>query len=205
MNEMESIVDLIDDAPTFDLFWKEYPRKTDKAKSVEAFAKLSPADQWSAIRGAEYHTKSNPQWRNPKLIPHATTFLNRKRWDDEIVEERDAKDRVHNHIDTSNAMMVWKAMTQMFGTGWINKHGESPMPVWVTQLHHLSDTQIKKGLRECADSGTEFAPSLPAFIAMCRRQTDNLPAYQSLPRPWGNEAVADEAFDELRAILRYKI
>lgn len=202
---LKPIDNLIDPAPTFDLFWQEYPRKTDKAKAREAFDKLSPADMWCAIKGAEYHAKSNPQWRNPKLIPHATTWLNRRRWDDEIVEDRDAKERVHSHISTSNAMLVWKAMTQMYGNIWINRHGESPRPVWVTQLHHLSESQIKKGLRELVNSGAEFPPALPAFIAMCRRQSDTLPEFKSLPRPWPAESIALAAFDQLRETLRYKL
>ena len=197
------MIDLLPGAPTFDAFWTEYPRKTEKANAQKAFNRLSRKDQALAITGAQYHAKCNPQWRNPKLIPHATTFLNRKRWLDEIVEDRDAKERVHSSIDTGPAMIVWKAMTQMFGDAWIKRHGESPRPVWVTQLSKLPDGKIQKGLRECADSGADFPPSLPAFLAMCRRQPNTLPEFKALPRPWPDEEVATEAFDKLREILRY--
>ena len=188
---------------TFEAFWKAYPRKTEKANAAKSFARLSSADKLAATKGAEYHAQCNPQWRNPKLVPHATTFLNRKRWQDEIVEDRDAKERVHGAVTTGPAMMVWKAMTQMFGKPWIDRHGESPMPVWVTQLSKIPEAQIKKGLRECADSGREFPPSLPSFLAMCRRQTDNLPEFKSLPRPWPTEKAAESAFAELQKILKY--
>ena len=203
---MAEIKDLLPsiESPTFDAFWSHYPRKTDKAKAKVAFERLPADEQFAAIQGAEYHAKANPQWRNPSLVPHATTFLNRKRWQDEIVEDRDAKARVHSSISTGPAMMVWKAMTQMFGKPWIDRHGESPMPVWVSQLSKVPEAQIKKGLRECADSGREFPPSLPSFLAMCRRQTDTLPEFKALPRPWGSSDAAEPAFEELRKILHYK-
>ena len=191
--------------PTFELFWREYPRKTEKANAEKSFGRLSKADKVAAIQGAAYHAQSNPQWRNPKLIPHGTTFLNRKRWLDEIVEDRDAKERVHSTVQTGHAWIVWKAMTQMFGAPWINRHGESPQPVWVTQLSKIPEDKIKKGLRECADSGAEFPPALPAFLAMCRRQPNTLPEFKALPRPWPSEASAAPAFEELRKLLRYKL
>ena len=203
---MAEIKDLLPsiESPTFDVFWGHYPRKTAKAKAQEKFAALSDADKFAAIKGAEYHSKCNPQWRNPQLVPMAATYINGKRWEDEIVEDRDAKARVHSSITTGPAMMVWKAMTQMFGKPWIDRHGESPMPVWVSQLAKVPEAQIKKGLRECADSGAEFPPSLPSFLAMCRRQSTTLPEFKALPRPWGSEEAANPAFDELRKILRYK-
>jgi len=203
---MAEIKDLLPsiESPTFDVFWGHYPRKTAKAKAQEKFAALSDADKFAAIKGAEYHSKCNPQWRNPQLVPMAATYINGKRWEDEIVEDRDAKARVHSSITTGPAMMVWKAMTQMFGAPWINRHGESPQPVWVSQLAKVPEAQIKKGLRECADSGAEFPPSLPSFLAMCRRQSTTLPEFKALPRPWGSEEAANPAFDELRKILRYK-
>ena len=203
---MAEIKDLLPsiESPTFDVFWGHYPRKTDKAKAKVAFERLPADEQFAAIQGAEYHAKCNGQWRNPSLVPHATTFLNRKRWQDEVVEDRDAKARVHDSITTGPAMMVWKAMTQMFGAPWINRHGESPQPVWVSQLAKIPEAQIKKGLRECADSGAEFPPSLPSFLAMCRRQSNDLPEFKALPRPWGSEDAANPAFDELRKILHYR-
>ena len=204
---MAEIKDLLPsiESPTFDVFWSHYPRKTDKAKAKVAFERLPADEQFAAIQGAEYHAKCNGQWRNPALVPHGATFLNGKRWQDEVVEDRDAKARVHGSITTGPAMMVWKAMTQMFGKPWIDRHGESPMPVWVTQLSKIPEAQIKKGLRECADSGAEFPPSLPSFLAMCRRQTTTLPEFKALPRPWGSEEAANPAFDELRKILRYRV
>ena len=132
--KMTGIKDLLPsiESPTFGVFWVHYPRKTAKAKAQEKFAALSDADKFAAIKGAEYHSKCNPQWRNPQLVPMAATYINGKRWEDEIVEDRDAKARVHSSITTGPAMMVWKAMTQMFGKPWIDRHGESPMPVWVS-------------------------------------------------------------------------
>jgi hypothetical protein len=196
-DSMSAIAKIVSE-PTFDAFWDVYPRGTNKAKAKVTFDNLSKADQLNAIQGATHHATCNPQWRNPALVPHATTFLNGKRWLDDIVEEIDAKERVHASISTSNASAVWKAMTQMMGQTWINKHGEKIPAVWVTQLSKLSEAQIKKGLREFADSGKEFAPGLPEFLALCRRQADSLKPFKSLPRPYGDPKIAEAAFAELR-------
>ncbi len=204
MKELENVEEKIISGVSFDDFWCVYPRKTNKPKAMTAFERLSEKDKFNAIQGAQHHAKCNPQWRNPTLVPHATTFLNGKRWLDEIVEERNAQARVHGSVTTGPAMIVWKAMTQMFGKQWIDRHGESPMPVWVTQLSKLPDEKIRKGLRECADSGAEFPPSLPSFLAMCRRQSETLPEFKSLPRPWPEEGVANSGFTELRKILKYR-
>lgn len=193
------------ESPSFEAFWEAYPRHTEKAKAIEAFARLSPIDQINATKGAEYHAKFNPQWRNPKLVPHATTFLNRRRWEDEIVEDIDAKARVHASISTAPAMGVWKAMVQMFGQPWIDRHGESPPTVWVTQLSKVTEGQIKRGLRATADSGAVFPPSLPEFLANCRAQSSDLPEFKALPRPYSPLSIADPAFEELRAILGYRL
>ena len=189
--------------PTFELFWEQCPRKTGKPAAEKAFEKLEKQERWAAIRGMEYHAKYNPQWRNPRLIPHPSTFLNGKRWQDEIVEDIDAKERVHASVSTGPAMGVWKAMTQMFGQPWIDKHGETPTPVWVTQLARIPEAQLSRGLRATADS--VFPPSLPEFLMLCRAQPSDLPQFKALPRPYSPEEIAGPAFAELRSMLKYKL
>jgi len=151
----------------FEDFWQVYPRKTDRKKAEVAFNRLSDKDKFNAIQGAKYHRQQNPQWRNPKLIPHPTTFLNGARWADEVVI--DIKDKIVEDQAKSPVDMVWSAMTQLYGNTWINKFGESPTEIWRKMLRNISVDRIKRGLKMTADNNLEFPPSLPTFISYCSR------------------------------------
>lgn len=71
----------------FASFWKLYPRKTDKAKAQKAWAKLDP-DQplFDEIMGGLAKQCASRGWLKDdgQFIPHPTTWLNGKRWQDEI-------------------------------------------------------------------------------------------------------------------------
>ena len=66
----------------FDEFWKLYPRKTNKSFAIKCFSKVKPNQElmltiMNALR------KQIPLWKDPLFIPHASTWLNNKRWEDE--------------------------------------------------------------------------------------------------------------------------
>jgi len=68
---------------SFDLFWSAYPRKTAKGNAENSWKKIKPdqklvADIIAAI------AKQKPSWTDPKFIPHPATWLNGKRWLDDI-------------------------------------------------------------------------------------------------------------------------
>lgn len=77
----------------FDKFWEAYPRKVGKKAAVKAFAKFDEAKQRAAIADVEKRTRMRAWSGNKKLIPHAATFLNGERWEDdwqaELKVERD--------------------------------------------------------------------------------------------------------------------
>lgn len=181
----------------FSAFWKNYPRKTDKKAATRAWEKLGEKDRLAAASGALYHTENNPQWRDQSLIPHPSTFLNGRRWEDEIVIPKREK-VIEDKSDLGK--MVWSAMTQLFGNSWITKHGDTPPPVWKSQLSGLTPEDIKRALRYLVDSGEQHPPSLPYFVKLCRSNT--LPEFKQLPRPERNEELAFEAFTQLRKILK---
>lgn len=70
---------------TFDSFWQAYPRKDGRANAIKAFEKatkkLTPdqlvaeAERWAGL----WHGEG----RDKKYIPHAATWLNGERWNDE--------------------------------------------------------------------------------------------------------------------------
>lgn len=74
------------DCPRFDEFWLAYPRKTDKAKALKAWNKIKPDDSLvNLILNAVRSQSRTDQWTRDdgQYIPHPTTWLNGKRWEDE--------------------------------------------------------------------------------------------------------------------------
>lgn len=68
---------------TFDLFWSAYPRKTAKAVALRAFVKAIQKAPLQAMLDAVAAQKQSDQWRRG-VIPHAATWLNQERWNDEL-------------------------------------------------------------------------------------------------------------------------
>jgi hypothetical protein len=69
----------------FDRFWQSYPKKTDKKKARQAWKKLKPdaAFQTRILAAIEAQRQSS-QWQDPRFIPHPSTWLNGRRWEDEV-------------------------------------------------------------------------------------------------------------------------
>lgn len=71
----------------FDRFWAVYPRKVGKGKAEDSFAKYKPDDALTdtMIQAVEA-TKKTDQWQRDggQFIPHPATWLNQRRWEDEV-------------------------------------------------------------------------------------------------------------------------
>ena len=71
----------------FDMFWITYPKKTDKVKAQASFKKINPDQQLfnTMLVGLEAQCRSD-QWtrENGKFIPNPSTWLNNRRWEDEV-------------------------------------------------------------------------------------------------------------------------
>lgn len=67
----------------FDEFWNQYPRKLAKKRSQMAWRNLNNTDRNAALEALPAHVNA---WRNvdPKHIPHPTTWLHGRRWEDEL-------------------------------------------------------------------------------------------------------------------------
>ena len=69
----------------FEKFWSAYPRKAgSKQKAFEAFKKADVS--LDVLLAAIEHQKQSAQWSkdNGQFIPHPTTWLNGKRWEDQL-------------------------------------------------------------------------------------------------------------------------
>lgn len=74
-------------AAGFAEFWSAYPLKKAKATAEKAWAKLKPsADLQAAILSAIAAHKLSADWQRDggQYIPHPTTWLNQRRWEDEV-------------------------------------------------------------------------------------------------------------------------
>lgn len=184
----------------FEAFWKVYPRATNKAKAKVSFNRLSQKDKHNCLIGAQYHADNNPQWRDPTKVPHATTFINGKRWEDEIVEEVTPVDRAQVDQSKSPVDAVWSAFAQMWPSLFVSKYGEKPLPVWRTQVNKLPMVRVLRGIRYACNSKKEFPPSLPTFLGYCAStfEEENPTA---LPKPAGDPKVAQAAISEMLQIL----
>ncbi|AGZ36551.1 MAG: hypothetical protein ACOKSU_24910 [Pseudomonas sp.] len=92
----DSITQSIDKKPTvagapehveFDRFWKLYPRKVGKANAEKAWKKLKvDTSLFNSMGTALAAWSKSPDWTKDggQFIPHAATWLNGKRWEDEL-------------------------------------------------------------------------------------------------------------------------
>jgi hypothetical protein len=73
----------------FDTFWAAYPRKVDKQNAQKKWQKLKPdAALRETIMNALARHKVSRDWvkDNGQFIPYPSTWINKKRWEDEITE-----------------------------------------------------------------------------------------------------------------------
>ena len=71
----------------FQAFYDAYPRHTGRANAEKAWNKLAPTlEVQNVILEAVAKQKASVQWQDQQFIPHPATWLNGKRWGDELLE-----------------------------------------------------------------------------------------------------------------------
>lgn len=81
--------------PGFEAFWSAYPRKLAKAQAAKAFARLKPDESLLArILASLQAQAAGEAWQRDggRFVPHAATWLNGRRWEDELVSAKPAND-----------------------------------------------------------------------------------------------------------------
>jgi len=75
--------------PLFAAFWQAYPRKIGKGAARTAFDRARKlADANDIIKAAMVYSRHCQEMQTePKYIPHATTWLNQERWEDDLSAE----------------------------------------------------------------------------------------------------------------------
>lgn len=81
----------------FNIFWKEYPKKTDRPAALRAFKKINPDSQlFKNMLAALEFQKKTPQWEKDggQFIPYPSTWLNGWRWEEFIQEKTELEDDI---------------------------------------------------------------------------------------------------------------
>lgn len=69
----------------FEQFWQIYPGGGSRARAVAAWDKLKPSDELIDTMARALHRQmKTQQWQDGIGIPHASTWLNQKRWTDKL-------------------------------------------------------------------------------------------------------------------------
>lgn len=82
----------------FDEFWNAYPKKLAKADAQKAFSKIKPDPELLAtIIAAVRVASKSPGWMKDggQYVPKASTWLNGKRWEDEVTAVIPTNEPVH--------------------------------------------------------------------------------------------------------------
>lgn len=102
-----------DNGKLFEQFWAIYPRKVGKQKARQTWERLhASAELAEKIIGGVQRYRETTQWQTEggKFIPHPTTFLNQRRWEDKIeIEQLDSYRRFGTHPASAEEIEALKA------------------------------------------------------------------------------------------------
>ncbi len=68
----------------FEKFWTEYPKKIAKQAAWKAWQRSNLDNETQSIIQALIHQKPALEAKEERFIPHASTWLNQRRWEDDI-------------------------------------------------------------------------------------------------------------------------
>lgn len=97
----------------FNRFWNLYPRRMNKYKASLAWNAL-PVDEalYSEILAAVERWNKSRQWQDKLYVPYPETFLNERRWEDDVPEETPRQQAKKNDVAgaVSNVIARLEAM-----------------------------------------------------------------------------------------------
>lgn len=91
----------------FERFWSDYPRREGKGAAFASWKKLSAADHDAILLDAPKRAADHEPWirEGGKFVPHPTTYLNQRRWEDDIIRGN-PNDRSQAHLGDSGGPRV---------------------------------------------------------------------------------------------------
>lgn len=96
----------------FERFWSAYPRKEGKQKARSAFEKVTVP--LSTLLDAIEQQKKSAQWckDNGQFIPHPATWLNGKRWEDQLPMDTSIPKGASGHLGEAELEAIKRALSE---------------------------------------------------------------------------------------------
>jgi hypothetical protein len=77
---------------SFDRFWKIHPRKKNKSRAFQIWCKMDcHAIAEEIIEKLRLQVLHDSDWKDVQFVPHPSTYLHNKRWEDEIASYAEKK------------------------------------------------------------------------------------------------------------------
>ena len=87
----------------FETFYQEYPKKVKKNEVKKWFIKNKPNEElFNNIMMQLKKFKQLKEWKNTQYIPYPSTWLNQKRWEDEIKTQEDIDNEILKYLEEQN-------------------------------------------------------------------------------------------------------
>jgi len=93
----------------FEDFWRAYPRKVGKGAARKAYAKALRLTDHDTIMVALSDQRPAMEAKESQYIPHASTWLNQERWEDEPEETASVDQRSDSKSDASAREIAFAA------------------------------------------------------------------------------------------------
>lgn len=111
----------------FDIFWRAYPRKVGKFLAAKVWLKLKDEEGLldKIIRSVQIQKQSDGwQKEGGIFIPHPSTWLNQRRWEDEVLPGRNvARIEAQSVVDPSKLEAAKKRTQDLMEREWIKRNG----------------------------------------------------------------------------------
>lgn len=130
---------------SFQAFWKLYDKKIGKMIALIAWTKIDDEDIDSIMNVVEKYVQATPDKR---YRPHASTFLNQRRWEDDIDDLREANKKQITNNDAREDVFQ-KAMNEKIQNfkNDINDENERNEKIRIENRSDYEQRRIESGFR----------------------------------------------------------
>jgi hypothetical protein len=108
---------ILNNTMDFDEFWQMYPRKVAKFVAKKSWKRLTKKE---VIKVKSVLADHKLRWKDKELqyIPHASTWLNQKRFDDELepLPKKELTSEQKDHIKMENLKKEWEEAQEDIAT-----------------------------------------------------------------------------------------
>lgn len=80
----------------------------------------------------------------------------------------------------SASKRLWDRFAEMFGARFYDQYGSEPSEAWREAVTEIRPDQVKAALTKIRNSGAQYPPSLPEFLALARSQRPPAPVGSGL-------------------------